>query len=93
INSATLCPSGVAMIDAHISFLDGFIGALTVGVYTPKTVVVVCAAGDVEVSDASRPLRVGVMYDNNKRVVSAAMQTTDGRMFVAKGDKMQEVTP
>lgn len=45
IETASQCPSGVARVETQQSFLNGLVGALTFGIYTPQTVTITCAAG------------------------------------------------
>lgn len=40
-----LCPEGVQSVQTVHTFGDGFLGCITVGIYTPNTVRVTCAAG------------------------------------------------
>lgn len=58
------CRSGTAMIETETSFVNGLVGALTLGIYTPQHVRVTCASGSaslpanaiqVHVSAASSP--------------------------------------
>lgn len=51
ISTVAECPSGVAVIETQQTFLNGLVGALTLGIYTPQTVRITCAAG----SDANAP--------------------------------------
>jgi hypothetical protein len=44
INTAAECPAGVAVVETEQSFLNGLVGALTLGIYTPQTVSITCAA-------------------------------------------------
>ena len=39
------CPSGTAMIETETSFVNGLVGALTLGIWTPQHVRVTCATG------------------------------------------------
>jgi hypothetical protein len=39
------CPSGAATIVTEQSFLNGLVGVLTIGIYTPQHVTVTCASG------------------------------------------------
>jgi hypothetical protein len=39
------CPSGVAVITTEQSFVNGLVGAITLGIYTPQHVTVTCASG------------------------------------------------
>lgn len=42
-----LCPSGVASVETYASFGNLCLGTITVGIYSPRTVRVACAAGNV----------------------------------------------
>ncbi len=44
INTATRCPNGVAVIVTEQTFLNGFVGVITLGIYTPQSVTITCAA-------------------------------------------------
>jgi len=43
IDAASTCPNGVAKVDTQISFLNGLVGALTLSIFTPMDIRVVCA--------------------------------------------------
>ena len=45
INTVTECPTGVATVETRRSFLNGLVGALTIGIYTPVSVRITCATG------------------------------------------------
>lgn len=45
------CPDGVARVETKLSFLNQLVGALTLSIYTPMSIVVTCAAGEEEDSD------------------------------------------
>jgi hypothetical protein len=38
------CPSGVATVETEQSFMNGFVGVLTLGIYSPQRLRVTCAA-------------------------------------------------
>ena len=38
------CPSGVATVETQQTFLNGLVGGITLGIYTPQSVKVTCAA-------------------------------------------------
>ena len=38
------CPSGVAKVETEQSFMNGLVGALTLGIYSPQRLRVTCAA-------------------------------------------------
>lgn len=46
------CPTGVAIIETQQTFLNGLLGVVTLGIYTPQTVTITCAGGEEEVPDA-----------------------------------------
>lgn len=52
INTAAACPSGVAIVETQQSFANGLVGVLTLGIYTPQTVRITCAAGGTGVGSA-----------------------------------------
>ncbi|MDQ6961439.1 MAG: Bor family protein [Mariprofundaceae bacterium] len=43
-NAATICGGAdkVAKVEVELTFLDGFLGGLTLGIYTPRTARVYC---------------------------------------------------
>jgi hypothetical protein len=43
VETAAKCPSGVATVKTNISFVNGLVGILTLGIYTPMEIVVTCA--------------------------------------------------
>ena len=38
-------PAGVARVETHLSFTNQLVNILTIGIYTPMTIVVTCADG------------------------------------------------
>lgn len=46
------CPNGVAVVETQISFLNGLVSALTLSIFTPMTIEVTCAAGDMASAEA-----------------------------------------
>jgi hypothetical protein len=67
ISVAAQCPNGVARVVTEQSFLNGLVGALTLGIYTPQDVRITCASGtsalpgarEIHVADGS-PLEARV---------------------------------
>lgn len=60
VETAERCPNGVARVDTERSFLNQIVSILTIGIYTPMSIIVTCAegpSGDSAVDGAS--LRVG----------------------------------
>jgi hypothetical protein len=43
VKTAEKCPDGLAQVESEHTFLDGFLGALTLGLYTPVTIRYTCA--------------------------------------------------
>jgi hypothetical protein len=41
------CPGGVAVVETEQSFVNGLVGALTLGIYTPMHARITCAGGAV----------------------------------------------
>jgi len=39
------CPGGIATVETKTTFMNGLVGALTLGIYTPRDVKVTCATG------------------------------------------------
>lgn len=46
VETASRCPNGVARMETQISFLNGLVGVLTFGIFTPMTLTVTCAGPD-----------------------------------------------
>jgi hypothetical protein len=45
IDARQACPSGVALVTTEQSFVNGLVGAITLGIYTPQHVTITCASG------------------------------------------------
>jgi len=43
VEAQSKCSSGVARVETQHSFLNGLVGALTFGIYTPMEIIVTCA--------------------------------------------------
>lgn len=44
VETAAKCPDGVAKVQTKLSFLNQLVGVLTLGIYTPMSITVTCAA-------------------------------------------------
>ncbi len=53
VQAAEKCSSGVAKVETQQSFLNGLVGALTLGIYTPMNIKVTCAAGGTALRHAT----------------------------------------
>ena len=45
VSTTSKCPSGVAKVETQHSFVNGLVGVLTFGIYTPMQIRVTCATG------------------------------------------------
>ena len=45
VQTAERCPNGIARVETQQSFLNQVVSILTIGIYTPMSIVVTCAAG------------------------------------------------
>jgi hypothetical protein len=52
ISVVAQCPNGVATIETQQSFLNGLVGGLTLGIYTPQEVKVTCASAGASLPGA-----------------------------------------
>lgn len=48
VNTQGTCPSGVSQVTTQRSFLNGLVGGITYGIYTPIDIRVQCASGPVQ---------------------------------------------
>lgn len=46
VDVSRICPAGTVSITENTSFFDGFLGLLTLGMYTPRTTAYECARGE-----------------------------------------------
>ncbi len=44
IDTRESCPSGVATVETQQTFMNGFVGVLTLGIYSPQSVRITCAS-------------------------------------------------
>lgn len=68
--TAQKCPGGVAKVETKQSFLNGLVGAVTYGIYTPMTIMVSCTGSK---ADASLP----VIEAKAGRTAEAVQQAAD----------------
>jgi hypothetical protein len=45
IETRSQCPSGVATVETEMSFMNGLVSALTLGIYSPQHVRITCSSG------------------------------------------------
>lgn len=77
VETADRCTSGVAKVETQRTFLNGLVGILTIGIYTPMEIKVTCAASGGD--DA--PDQVDVSIDDNASLeeIQAAFMTAANR--------------
>ena len=71
VSAAAKCKNGVAKVETQMSFLNGLVGAITWGIYTPMTITVTCANGQRASIDNGATITVG---SNPQAAVQQAAQ-------------------
>lgn len=75
VEAAAQCPNGVSKVETQQSFLNGLVGMLTIGIYTPMEIVVECGdamgagviptdAQEIIVSDAATSEEIQKAYSD-----------------------------
>ena len=65
IEAQSKCTSGLSKVETEHSFLNGLVGALTLGIYTPMHLTVTCAGGPTaDVPQKATPRADGVASTN-----------------------------
>lgn len=76
VDATTKCTNGVAMVETQMSFLNGLVGGITYGIYTPVQITVTCAsASRAAVPQGANIMKIDSNADAvtiNKLVVEAA---------------------
>jgi TRAP-type C4-dicarboxylate transport system permease large subunit len=76
IDVRTVCPSGVAIASTRMTFANGLVGGLTLGIFTPHEVKVVCASRAAALPGSDiRTLASGASREEADRVLAAAIET------------------
>jgi hypothetical protein len=70
VSTTSRCPSGVARVETQLSFVNQLVNFLTLGIYTPMSIKVTCAATGHAQATPSAPT-VGVRADASTLVVQA----------------------
>ena len=61
IQAQSTCTSGLSKVETEHSFLNGLVGFVTLGIYTPMHLTVTCASGQrAEVQEPATPASPGV---------------------------------
>lgn len=69
IDVSAECPGGIARVETMQSVPNSLVGIITLGIYTPQTAMITCAAN-----------RSGSLNLNGERVVAAANATREARV-------------
>lgn len=81
LETASRCPNGVAKMETQISFLNGLVGVLTLGIYTPMSLLVTCAGpdamdgGDAEEVTIDRDSDIGQQQRVIQEAANRSLQT------------------
>jgi len=78
INTAAQCPNGVATVETQQSFLNGLVGGLTLGIYTPQDVRITCASGTAMVPGARHiDVTSGAPIEARERAIADAIEMAE----------------
>src|SRR4051794_4457874 len=69
VSTTSRCPDGAAKVETQLSFVNGLVGLLTLGIYTPMHIRVTCAQGSAA---------TGAMLEVPADATVAAVQATFG---------------
>lgn len=80
IDVRTVCPSGVAIASTRMTFANGLVGGLTLGIFTPHEVKVVCASSSASVPVLeTRHIALDASRDESVRIMAGAIETARRR--------------
>ncbi len=69
VETAEECTNGVAKVETEITFLNGLVGAITFGIFTPMHIKVTCAAGgSASAAEGSAEIEVGAAADAQEKI-------------------------
>ncbi len=91
VDGAAECPSGVAIVESEISFLNGLVAALTFSLFTPMTIKVTCAAGGGASATPAETLDVAAGASSSE--VRAAIGEAADRTVETKEPVFVQFTP
>jgi len=79
VETASKCPNGVAKVDTQLSFLNMLANAVTLGIYSPMTITVECAAARSASLDAEGTNAVAVSRDASYDAKASAVSQAAAR--------------
>lgn len=83
IDVTAQCPRGVAKVETQQTFVNGLVGLLTLGIYTPQSATITCAAGaGVAVTPELRP--------EGRPVITVADDATQAQRSAAFAEAARE---
>ena len=69
VETAEECTNGVARVETEITFLNGLVGAITLGIFTPMHIKVTCAeGGSASAAEGSAAIEVGAAADAQEKI-------------------------
>jgi len=84
VDSASKCPAGVSRVETQLSFLNGLVGVVTLGIYTPMQINVTCAmAGNAEAPTRSIDVKGASVEARQAAMDQAARMAADTGQPVA----------
>ena len=75
IDVTAQCPGGVAKVETQQTFVNGLVGLVTLGIYTPQSATITCAAGRSGMIDGGAP-NVGALDPRGHTVIAVADNAT-----------------
>ena len=75
METASRCPNGVARVETQLSFVNQLVSFLTLGIFTPMSIKVTCAAGgsDGDTADDSEVISTdGTVAGQFERAIETA---------------------
>lgn len=66
IDARAQCPTGIATVETQTSFANGLLGFLTIGIWTPQTAWITCAAGTAALPQGTEVLYVVSNADDSQ---------------------------
>jgi hypothetical protein len=81
------CPGGIATVETKQSFMNGLVGALTIGIFTPRDVKVTCASGTARGSGMKEFLvaREASQHDQSRVMADAIAESARSHQPVLIG--------
>ena len=78
IETASKCTNGVAQVETQLSFVNQRVGLLTLGIYTPMSIKVTCAAASAATAGSATRLHLsgGASSDEIRATIAQAAETS-----------------